>query len=610
MSYTVLYREFRPKNFSEIVGQDNTVSILKNQIKKDKISHAYLFSGIRGTGKTSTAKVFAKSICCLDSKDGEACGVCASCRDIQEGSASDIIEIDAASNRGINEIRELKENVGYMPSFGRYRVYIIDEVHMLTPEAFNALLKTLEEPPEHVVFIFATTEANRILPTILSRCQRFDFQRIDSATVVSHMENILEKKSIAYEKRALELIAVNTEGALRDALSLLDKAIAVSSNDTVTEENVNEILGLIGDRDIQLLADAVLDRDVNRAVTTLDEVMSKGREPSSVLSQLIEYYSDKVIAQNVSEPEKIINKSSEYIDSLTKSHCSSSDSRRISDMIYSLSKLKNDMRFFSDTGRILTARIINLCIEESPTDDEKRPARKPAAGSAGIELINDRITALEREVSSLRELASRIEDLEKRKSAEIRPAGSASPKAEIKPAVKKRRAAVRPSSGIISVNRDEVSKIEEEYPLIIQYMRNRGEKFMAEIASRFKPVSLKDNVLTVYPADSLDMLDIFRRNGGDGIFREAISARLKENYDVEYIESKTVLRYSKGGSRAPETYDAADVVKEQKAEAVAADDEYLKSLEAELPEEEPGTKEPSEAEDFDDNIRKTFLVAE
>ena len=282
MSYTVLYREFRPKNFEEIIGQDNIINILKNQIKNDSISHAYLFSGIRGTGKTSTAKVFAKSICCLNNEDGEACNECASCKDINMGDSADIIEIDAASNRGIDEIRDLKEKVSYMPNFGRYKVYIIDEVHMLTQEAFNALLKTLEEPPSHIVFIFATTEPNKILPTILSRCQRFDFSRIDSDVVVGHLADILDKKGIEYEKEALSLIALNTEGAMRDALSLLDKAISVLTDNKVTKEIVDDILGLISDEEVYNLANGILEGDVEKSITSVHEYMEKGREVGSI----------------------------------------------------------------------------------------------------------------------------------------------------------------------------------------------------------------------------------------------------------------------------------------------------------------------------------------
>ena len=619
MSYTVLYREFRPKKFSEIVGQDNIVSILKNQIKKDKISHAYLFSGIRGTGKTSTAKVFAKSICCLNSSDGEACGVCASCRDIQEGSASDIIEIDAASNRGINEIRELKENVGYMPSFGKYRVYIIDEVHMLTPEAFNALLKTLEEPPEHIVFIFATTESNKILPTILSRCQRFDFQRIDQQTVVKHLEGILDKKGIRYETRALELIALNTEGALRDALSLLDKAIAVSADDMVSEQNVNDILGLIGDRDMEMLAEAVLDRDINRAVTVLKAFLNKGREASGLISQLIEYYSNKVIAINVDNPERMINKSTEYIEALRATHTAKSDSARISSMIYSLSKLKNDMRFFSDAEDVLTAKIISLCLEEKSVQESgNRPVRKPVQENpVQLEILTDRINALEREVAKLREVNRKVEDMERKSIPSIKPVSSVKKNEQKKISL--------PSSGIIKVDRQEIAEIEDSFPLVISYIKNRGEGLVGEIASRFRPVSLKGRTLTVYPADSLDMMDLFRQSGGEKILVQALKARLKKDFDVEYIDRKVVLKYSRGQAlKKPSAEQAVKPEKAPKMEnaAVQAEDRaYYESLESSLPESgeaENGAEDmaaltasamPAET-DFDDSIKEIFLVKE
>ena len=610
MSYTVLYREFRPKRFSEIVGQDNIVSILKNQIIKDKISHAYLFSGIRGTGKTSTAKVFAKSICCLDSRDGEACGVCASCRDIQEGSASDIIEIDAASNRGINEIRELKENVGYMPSFGKYRVYIIDEVHMLTPEAFNALLKTLEEPPEHIVFIFATTESNRILPTILSRCQRFDFARIDHKTVVNHLKGILEKKNIEYEPKALDLIALNTEGAMRDALSLLDKAISVSSEEKVSEENVNEILGLIGDGDIQTLAGAVLDRDVNTAINSLDGFLKKGREPASIISQLIEYYSNKIIAINADNPERIINKSSEYIKSLTESHATLEDSQRISDMIYSLSKLRNDMRFFSDPQFVVTAKIINLCIGEKTAEGEpvQNSAPQPGIDRRQMELVFDRINALEKEVDRLRSLEGRVEKLSKGRPPVIGNLKAEEKEPVVKSVEKKSTRPVVPSSGIIRIDRAEIKEFSDNFDLMISYIKNRGEGLIGAIAEKFVITSVKNGVVTVYPGESLDMMDIFRSGGGERVFREALKARMKKNYEVEYIDRKVVLKYEGEAPRKSRTDGRKKEVLKKALEA-APDEEYYRSMEQSLPEEE-SAEAAEEMPDFDDSIKEIFMVKE
>lgn len=547
MSYTVLYREFRPKNFEEIIGQDNIVNILKNQIKNDSISHAYLFSGIRGTGKTSTAKVFAKSICCLNNKEGEACNECDSCNDINIGDGADIVEIDAASNRGIDEIRDLKEKVNYMPNFGRYKVYIIDEVHMLTTEAFNALLKTLEEPPSHIVFIFATTEPNKILPTILSRCQRFDFNRIDSEVVVNHLAGILDKKEIEYEKEALELIALNTEGALRDALSLLDKAISVVKDNKITKETADDILGLISDEEIFLLAKGILENDVDKSLNAVHDFLNKGREVGSIITQLMEYYSNKIIAVNVKEPEKIINKSSTYISSLKESFNGLEDSKRISDILYSLAKLKNDMRFFSEPEFLFTAKIINLCSSAADnTSDNKIGANTSVnVDNEQIELLNDRIRSLEREVNSLSYLKSEIEKI---KNMDF-PGGVIPVKEEIIE-LKDKPKKLAPDSNEIVVDKKEIREADKILSLTQRYIINSAKDPLVGMSvNKFKVVSLEDNVLTVYPGEALNMMDFYFDNDGDKIFKDILKEKSGRNLDVIYIDKKIKLRYKNDSSK-------------------------------------------------------------
>lgn len=547
MSYTVLYREFRPKNFEEIIGQDNIVNILKNQIKNDSISHAYLFSGIRGTGKTSTAKVFAKSICCLNNKEGEACNECASCNDINIGDGADIVEIDAASNRGIDEIRDLKEKVNYMPNFGRYKVYIIDEVHMLTTEAFNALLKTLEEPPSHIVFIFATTEPNKILPTILSRCQRFDFNRIDSDVVVNHLASILDKKEIEYEKEALELIALNTEGALRDALSLLDKAISVVKDNKITKETADDILGLISDEEIFLLAKGILENDVDKSLNAVHDFLNKGREVGSIITQLMEYYSNKIIAVNVKEPEKIINKSSTYISSLKESFNGLEDSKRISDILYSLAKLKNDMRFFSEPEFLFTAKIINLCSSAADnTSDNKIGANTSVnVDNEQIELLNDRIRSLEREVNSLSYLKSEIEKI---KNMDF--SGGVIPVKEEIIELKDKPKKLAPDSNEIVVDKKEIREADKILSLTQRYIINSAKDPLVGMSvNKFKVVSLEDNVLTVYPGEALNMMDFYFDNDGDKIFKDILKEKSGRNLDVVYIDKKIKLRYKNDSSK-------------------------------------------------------------
>ena len=289
MAYQVLYRRFRPKTFDEIVGQEHIIPVLKNEIKMGRISHAYLFSGPRGTGKTSAAKVFARAVNCTSPVAGETCGQCSSCLAEETGAISNIIEIDAASNRGIDEIRQLRENVTFLPSNARYRVYIIDEVHMLTPEAFNALLKTLEEPPEHIIFIFATTEVHRILPTILSRCQRFDFRRVPDVAIVERLKYVLGEVGASFEEEALKIIAAEADGGLRDALSLTDKVLS-STDGNVSVENVEKVLGTMGQDIIFRMCEAVASSDPAGAFDALNEALEAGVDTEYIIDSLTEYF--------------------------------------------------------------------------------------------------------------------------------------------------------------------------------------------------------------------------------------------------------------------------------------------------------------------------------
>ena len=364
MSYQVLYRRFRPKTFSDIAGQEHITEILKNQIKNQRVAHAYLFCGSRGTGKTTTAKVFANAINCLEPVGGEPCGKCAYCAD----PSVDVIEIDAASNRGIDEIRSLRDKVNYMPAVGRYRVYIIDEVHMLTTEAFNALLKTLEEPPQHVVFIFATTEAHKLLPTILSRCQRYDFARIAVSTIVERMKEVMNEINVGYEEEALYLIAENSDGALRDALSFLDKAINYGSGDHLTERDVISSLGLTGNSTIIEIAEGILREDVNHALNYLDKAIQSGADIINIISSLVEYFRDGMICLNASNPSELIQKSSGYIQKVRES-VKLIDNETIVIYINSLSRLRNDAKYMSDARSLLECEIIRLSEREKLVSD-------------------------------------------------------------------------------------------------------------------------------------------------------------------------------------------------------------------------------------------------
>ena len=289
MSYLVLARKYRPQNFEEVVGQSHVTRTLQNAIKGDRLAHALIFAGPRGVGKTSVARIVAKAMNCAEGPTAVPCNTCTSCREITDGVAVDVFEIDGASNRGINEIRELRENIKYMPGHSRFKIYIIDEVHMLTAEAFNALLKTLEEPPAHVLFIFATTEAHKIPVTILSRCQRHDFRRIGLEDIVEHLAHVCGKSSLGMDEESLRLLGREADGSMRDALSLLDQVMAYSDAE-VTHDQVLDVLGAVDRKMLFDLAEALLTRDLGKALGLLEEVHNQGHDLKRLSMQLIEHF--------------------------------------------------------------------------------------------------------------------------------------------------------------------------------------------------------------------------------------------------------------------------------------------------------------------------------
>ena len=303
MAYVALYRTWRPQDFDDLVGQEPIKKALTNALETGRISHAYLFAGPRGTGKTSTARILAKALNCEKGPTAHPCNQCTNCREITEGTSSDVVEIDAASNRGIDEIRKLREQVYFAPVSSRYKVYIIDEVHMITTDAFNALLKTLEEPPEHVVFILATTEPQKILNTILSRCQRFDFHRATVDEIAKHLAKVAAGSHIEATPEALRLMAIQADGGLRDALSLLDQCSVMAS--PVTEETVRQVLGLVGREKLRQLIGQIGQRDLSGALDSLNQLLEQGKEMEQILAELMEYFRALLLFQADREYQEI-----------------------------------------------------------------------------------------------------------------------------------------------------------------------------------------------------------------------------------------------------------------------------------------------------------------
>lgn len=297
MAYQALYRSYRPQDFKSVAGQRHVVTTLQNAIKLNKVAHAYLFSGPRGTGKTSMAKIMAKALNCVHGPTTEPCNECEICKGITKGTISDIVEIDAASNNGVDEIRDLRDKVKYLPSECRYKVYIIDEVHMLSQGAFNALLKTIEEPPSHVIFILATTEPHKIPATILSRCQRFDFQSLDKADIVERLQYVLNAENIKATPEAVDLIAESSEGGMRDALSLLDQSISYSTDDVISEDDVLAVSGNISSQIILHMLKEALESNSAEVLKSLGEIISDGKEIPRIINDVIIFLRDALLAK-------------------------------------------------------------------------------------------------------------------------------------------------------------------------------------------------------------------------------------------------------------------------------------------------------------------------
>ncbi|MBE6757937.1 MAG: DNA polymerase III subunit gamma/tau [Ruminococcaceae bacterium] len=302
--YQVLYRKWRPKTFDDVYGQPTVTAALRNELRTDRLAHAYLFTGSRGTGKTTCAKILAKAVNCLDLQDGNPCGECAICRGIDDGSILDVVEIDAASNNGVDNIRDLQEEAGFTPVSAKYRVYIIDEVHMLSAGAFNALLKTLEEPPEHVIFILATTEVHKLPATILSRCQRFDFGRIPAEDIAARLLDVARKESLTLTEEAAMLLARLADGALRDALSLMDQCL--SRSEEITAEVVSQAVGLAGRDYLYELSAAVRGNDVATALTVLDRLYAASCDMERLCVEMIDFYRNLMILKSVKNAETLV----------------------------------------------------------------------------------------------------------------------------------------------------------------------------------------------------------------------------------------------------------------------------------------------------------------
>ncbi|MRG87924.1 DNA polymerase III subunit gamma/tau [Salinibacillus xinjiangensis] len=391
MSYQALYRVWRPKTFEDVVGQSHITRTLQNAIYKEKFSHAYLFSGPRGTGKTSAAKIFAKAVNCERSPVKEPCGECSACRGIQDGTISDVIEIDAASNNGVDDIRDIRDKVKYAPSSIKYKVYIVDEVHMLSTGAFNALLKTLEEPPQHVIFILATTEPHKIPLTIISRCQRFDFKRISQAAIVDRLQNIMDAENVEVDKEALQTVALAAEGGMRDALSLLDQAISYSEENHVTTQDVLAVTGSVSQSKLGEVLESLFEKNVKSALQLIDEFLEEGKDSGRLVFDLIYYLRDLLLYQSSNEMGEFLERA--IPDERFKKLTESCDSEWVQSAIRQLNECQQEMRWTNSPKVFIEIAMLNI----ADTKSESKPAAQITPQ------VTQKLEQLEKELKALKQ---------------------------------------------------------------------------------------------------------------------------------------------------------------------------------------------------------------
>lgn len=394
MSYTALYRKFRPGEFEDVKGQDHIVTTLQNQIKANRIGHAYLFCGTRGTGKTTVAKIFAKAVNCEHPVNGSPCGECAMCKSIAAGTSMNVIEIDAASNNGVDNIREIREEVTYRPTEGRYKVYIIDEVHMLSIGAFNALLKTLEEPPEYVIFILATTEVHKIPITILSRCQHYDFKRISIETITDRMRELMETEQVEVEEKALRYIAKAADGSMRDALSLLDQCIAFYLGQKLTYDHVLEVLGAVDTDVFSKLLRKVIGRDVAGVLDIVEDLVMQGRELTQLAADFTWYLRNLLLVKTSDNIEDVLDVSTENMMQL-KEESEMIELDMLLRYIRVFSELSGQLKYATQKRVMLEVALIKLC---TPAMETKQDS------------LLDRIRAVEEKVEKGLEAAASMSE--------------------------------------------------------------------------------------------------------------------------------------------------------------------------------------------------------
>lgn len=508
MSYTALYRKWRPDNFEDVKGQDHVVTTLKNQIIADRIGHAYMFCGTRGTGKTTIAKIFAKAVNCENPVDGSPCGQCAMCKSISENRSMNVIEIDAASNNGVDNIRQIREDVRHSPIEGKYTVYIIDEVHALTDDAFNALLKTLEEPPSYIIFILATTEAHTILPTIVSRCQRFDFKRISIETITGRLRELADAEGIVVEDKALRYIAKSADGGMRDALSMLDMCVSFYYGKELTYDKVLEVLGAVDTEIFSDLLRSVIFGNVKEAFKIIEKVIFEGRDLTQFVNDFAWYLRNLMLVKTSdNDIEEILDMTSESFSKIRK-ESDSIELDVIMRYIRIFSELSNSIKYASQKRIMLEMAIIRLC--------------KP-----GME--NDQESLVDR----IRQIEEKIENGYSVSAAPVAndTGASESPKPVDKPKTK------APLPNALS---EDIKKVPAIWHKVVPKI---PDEFLRSMFTQVNFTARKDNVLTIVMFNTTTAAMI-NSDGSKDIINGIIDEELGAHVEVEVIGQSDGERFS------------------------------------------------------------------
>ena len=512
MSYKALYREFRPIQFKDLVGQEHISTILKNQIVNDRIGHAYLFSGIRGTGKTTIAKIFARAVNCLNPHAGEPCNECEVCKAILNENLTDVVEIDAASNNGVDNIRDITEEVMYFPTKAKYKVYIIDEVHMLSTGAFNALLKTLEEPPQHVKFILATTEPNKLPATILSRCQRFDFRRINNADIIKRLKEILNAINKKADDNALKMIAEASEGAMRDAISILDRC--VSDSDNITVDYVSNLIGLPNGLEILDLIECINNKEVEKVLSVTDNLLDNGKNINIILSEMIKHFQNILMFKTTGKidvySEKEIEKVKKIADNISND--------KIINNIVSISEIQNIIKWSSSQNIIAKSQLIKLTQESKDNILEDLLKRIENLEQGNTQKKTEEIMEIVKDKNEFQ----KEEIIENAKEVIVEKKNTEVEQKEEKVVAKEK---------IESTNIQEIQFDEREWKDILVSLREAGKFKLYTNLINVKVGLIEDNVIGIYFAIEFNKIMVEQKENIQ-ILKEFVTKQLGKEYSI------------------------------------------------------------------------------